>query len=140
MTYLHDLLRDPKSLTTRMRVGKIEPVTLRRAVADLAAKETSELRDSDPDIAELQNRIADLAADGALGNLSRRDLRLSCQAILHPPRPPAANPGAVDGLLGLVERNRRRAAFFAVIDAYLDGFTSDDENVLSLAKKLTATR
>lgn len=137
MTYLADLLRDPKSLSTRMRVGKIEPVALRRAVADLADKETSEAQGSDPDVAELQARIADLASANALDSLSRRDLRLGCQAILHPPNPPAANKIAVDGLLGLVERNRRRAAFFAVIDAYLDGFASEDENVLSLAKKLT---
>ena len=138
MTYLLNLLSDPKNLTTRMRVGRIEPVALRRAVEVLAASDTSETPYNDPDIAELQNQIATLAADKSLESLSRRDLRLGCQAILHPPHPPAANKMAVDGLLGLVERNKRRAAFFAVIDAYLDGFASDDETVLSLAKKLTA--
>ncbi len=120
-----------------MGVGKIEPVALRRAVADLTSREMSEARDSDPDIAELQSRIAELSSGDGLDSLSRRDLRLGCQAILHPPYPSAANKTALNGLLGLVERNKRRAAFFGVIDAYLDGFSAEDETVVTLAKKLS---
>src|SRR5690606_24615043 len=52
--------------------------------------------------------------------------------------PPAANEATRNGLLAVVARNKRRAAFFAVIDAYLDGFVSEDETILSLAKKLEA--
>lgn len=138
MTFLARLAADPKSLTARMRVGQVEPVALRRAVAALDMREGSEGPSTDPDVAELQQRIASLVSEDALDGLSRRDLRAGCKAILHPPHPPAANEATRNGLLAVVARNKRRAAFFAVIDAYLDGFVSEDETILSLAKKLEA--
>jgi len=140
MNYLAELLADPKGLTTRMRIGTIEPVEFRKAVEKLPNREASNMRGNDPDIGDLQNRIARLASNGSLSALNRRELRLGCQAILNPPSPPAANEEALTGLLQLIEQNRRRAAFFAVLDAYLDGFSSDDENVLSLAKKLSVIK
>ena len=136
MTFLAKLAADPKSLTARMRVGQIEPAALRRAVAALDMREGSEGTNTDPDVAELQQRIATLASEDALNGLSRRDLRAGCKAILHPPHPPAANESTLNGLMAEVERNKRRAAFFAVIDAYLDGFASEDETILMLAKKI----
>lgn len=136
MTFLARLAAAPKSLTARMRVGQVEPVALRRAVAALDMREGTEGTSTDPDVAELQQRIASLVSEDALDGLSRRDLRAGCKAILHPPHPPAANEATRNGLLAVVARNKRRAAFFAVIDAYLDGFASEDETILSLAKKL----
>lgn len=136
MNNLAALLADPKNLTLRLRTGSIEPTELRKAVENLADNGASKMRANDPDIGELQNRIASLASAGELGSLNRRELRLGCQAILNPPNPPAGNEEAISGILELVERNRRRAAFFAIIDAYLDGFSSDDETVVSLARKL----
>lgn len=136
MSFLNRIVADPKALVARMRVGQIEPTELSRAVAALELHEGSDGAGTNPDIAELQLRIANLAAEKALESLSRRDLRTGCQAILHPPHPPAANEAALNGLLAQVERNKRRAAFFAVIDAYLDGFVAEDETILSLAKKL----
>lgn len=138
MTFLAKLAADPKSLTARMRVGQIEPTALRRAVATLDMREGSEGARTDLDVAELQQRIASLASEDALDGLSRRDLRAGCKAILHPPHPTAANEAALNWLLAEVEQNKRRAAFFAAIDAYLDGFVSEDETILTLAKKLEA--
>lgn len=136
MSFLARLVADPKALVARMRVGKIEPAELRRAVAALDIREGSDGAGTNPDIAELQLRIAALASEEALDRLSRRDLRTGCQAILHPPHPPVANEAILNGLLAEVERKKRRAAFFAVIDAYLDGFVAKDETIQSLAKKL----
>jgi hypothetical protein len=72
MTFLARLAADPKSLTARMRVGQVEPVALRRAVAALDMREGSEGPSTDPDVAELQQRIASLVSEDALDGLSRR--------------------------------------------------------------------
>jgi hypothetical protein len=40
-------------------------------------------------------------------------------------------------MLREIDRNKRRAAFFAAIDAYLDGFDDKDQTILSLAKRLS---
>lgn len=137
MSFLAKLVSDRRTLLARMRVGKIEPTDLSRAVAKLDARDSASGANH-ATVPDVQRRIADLAKDGALSHLSRRELRLGCQAVLHPPFPPAANSVTLNALMSEVDRNRRRAAFFAVIDAYLDGFSSDDETVLSLAKKLRA--
>lgn len=140
MNYLAELLADPRGLTARIRTGNIEPSEIRKAVEKLADEESGRMRAGDLDVGDLQNRIASLASNGELGTLNRRELRLGCQAMLNPPNPPAANEEALNGILQLVDQKKRRAAFFAVIDAYLDGFNADDETVLSLAKKLTVIK
>jgi hypothetical protein len=137
VTFLSNLAVDPKALTARMRVGAPEPAELRKAVAKLDQQEQGLCKPAE-EVAELQKRIVYQSNVGALGQLTRREMREGCKVVLHPPTPLAASPEVIDGLLHQVEHNKRRAAFFAVIDAYLDGFERDDPSVLSLAEKLRA--
>ena len=137
MTFLSNLAADPKSLTARMRVGAPEPVELRKAIAKLNQQGDGQMR-SPEKIGELQKRIFHCADEGTLHTLSRRDMREGCKVVLHPPTPLAGAPVVIDGLLHQVERHKRRAAFFAVIDCYLDGFESENPTVISLAEKLRA--
>lgn len=135
MSHLASLVADPKLLVARMKVGALEPNELKRAVATLQAGATDNER-ATIDVAALQQRIAQLAAGHSLDQLSRRDLREGCRVLLHRPLPPAEDPEVLDGLLAQVEQNKRRAAFFAVIDAYLDGFDSENTTILNVAAKL----
>lgn len=137
MSFLAKLVRDPKALVARMRVGKVEATNLSRAVSKLCDGNAA-IEATAANVGEVQQRIADLASAGEVSTLTRRELRLGCQAALHPPLPPAANDVTLNALLSEVSRNKRRAAFFAIIDAYLDGFASEDDTVLSLAYKLQA--
>lgn len=137
MTLLANLAADPKALTARMRVGAPEPAELRKAVAKL--DQQGEDRDRPTEgVAELQKRIFGLAAEGALHQLTRRDMREGCKVVLHPPTPLAAVPQVIEGLLHQVERNKRRAGFFALIDAYLDSFDRENASLLALAEQLRA--
>jgi hypothetical protein len=137
MSHLGKLIADPKLLVARMRVGTTEPEELRRAVARIQQNgSTGEIENEE--IGELQKRIAAWATNASTSSLSRRDLRNGCQAVLHPPHPPAENETAINRLLNEVERNKRRAAFFAVLDAYLDGFDNNNLTLTSLANRLEA--
>ena len=138
MSHLAKLASNPKTLVARMRVGSLEPAQLRRAVAALNGRGEEAEAAQDQDVAALQERIFSLAAEHRLDRLTRRDLREGCKAILHGQNPPAADGAVLTGLLEVVERNKRRAAFFAVIDAYLDGFDAADDTILSVAERLEA--
>jgi hypothetical protein len=135
MTHLARLVADPKLFAARLRVGAVEPAQLRRSVAGIVNAGTERQFETE-EIGVLQKRIADWATNGAGANLSRRELKMGCQSILHPPLPPAANAMVLDGLLNQVERNKRRAAFFAAIDAYLDSFDDGNETILTVARRL----
>lgn len=135
MTHLAKLVADPKLFAARLRVGALEPAQLRRSVAGIIGKDGDTQMEAE-EIGVLQQRIADWSADESSPGLSRRDLRVGCQALLHPPLPPAEDEAVLQHLLDEVERNKRRAAFFAVIDAYLDGFEHGNETILKLARKL----
>lgn len=137
MSYLNNLVADPRLLVARMRVGTTEPEELRRAVARIEQNGSADPSQIE-DIGALQQRVAYWATSDSPSSLSRRDLRSGCQAVLHPPYPPAEDKIVLDRLLGEVERNRRRAAFFAVIDAYLDGFDNENPTLASLASRLEA--
>jgi hypothetical protein len=135
VTFLLIVAADSKTLTARMRVGAPEPIALRKAVAKLEQRGEG-LDTPAEEVAELQKRILDLSDQGAIHRLTRRDMREGCKIVLHGPTPLAAAPGVIDDLMRLVEQNKRRAAFFAVIDAYLDGFDDQSPTILSLANKL----
>lgn len=137
MSYLANLVADPKLLSARLRVGATQPEALRRVVAGIAQNGISDLVEVEQ-IGELQQRIIEWANGSPLSPLARRDLRNGCQTVLHPPHALAENDVVIDRLLNEVERNRRRAAFFAVMDAYLDGFDRDNAAVVSLAGRLQA--
>tara|TARA_R110000772_G_scaffold268734_1_gene398389 strand:+ start:8428 stop:9855 length:1428 start_codon:yes stop_codon:yes gene_type:complete len=135
MTHLANLAADPKLLVARMRIGATEPAQLRRAVSQIQYNGSDSFIEAE-EIGDLQHRIAAWAKTDSKDNLSRRDLRIGCQAVLHPPLAPAENEAVLERLLEEVERKKRRAAFFAVIDAYLDGFDNESETILSLARRL----
>lgn len=137
MSHLANLVANPRSIVARMRIGTVEPVELRRAVVSIE-QSGSAVSGQGVDIGELQQRITSWATQSSSEQLSRRDLRIGCQAVLHPPHPPAENEIVIDRLLGEVARKRRRAPFFAVIDAYLDGFDSESAPHAALANRLEA--
>lgn len=136
MTSLAKLASDPSILVVRMRVGTTEPTQLRRAIAKLKTTGNGSERRLE-DIGEVQHRIAEWATSHSPRALSRRDLRAGCHAILHPPFPLAEQDAVLNRLTTEVERNKRRAAFFALIDAYLDGFEEKNPTIDTLARKLT---
>ncbi|MEA1071740.1 EH signature domain-containing protein [Sphingomonas sp. LY160] len=135
MSFLADLAADPKSLVARMRAGQVEPVLLRTAVSAIKREESDSKAQLEA-TAELQSRLFKLHEQGSLGRLSRRDLREGCKVVLHPPLPLAANLDVLEALFAQVEQQQRRAAFFATIEAYVDGFSPEDPAVLGLAQKL----
>jgi hypothetical protein len=77
---------------------------------------------------------------GDVGALSRRDLREGCKTLFHPPLAPGRDPGAAEALFTEVERRQRRAAFLALIGAYLDGFDPQDDDIARLAERLERAR
>jgi hypothetical protein len=139
MTHLADLLSDPKDLLKRARAKAPEPARLRKAVAALG--EGPGLAHAADDIAVIQERVAAAAHAGSegLANLSRRDLREGCRVFLYPPCPPGRSPDVGDALISQVVHLQRRAAYLALIDAYLDGFAIGDDDVDRLARALAAT-
>ncbi|MBY8823354.1 EH signature domain-containing protein [Sphingomonas colocasiae] len=134
MTTLAALLADPTTLLRRVTVRAPEPAALRREAAAI----TGDARTvTDPErIAVLQARVAALVLEGGIARISRRDLRESCRTFLNAPNPPARASQIGGALIQRVRETGRRPAFFALLDAYLDGFAIDDEDVRRLAQTL----
>lgn len=136
MSELGDLLADPKLHLLRVKVDAPEPRALHKAVADIADTGGS-LRTPEA-VAALQERVSAFARAGALQQLSRRDLREACKVFFHPPHALAEDEGVGWPLVAEVTRLERRAAFFALIDAYLDAFEPEERAVIETAKRLSA--
>lgn len=136
MSHLHTLLADPSALVARLKLGALEPTELRRAVTRLGGQ-SAEGDDTMEHVAILQTRIIAAAEQGVLSRLSRRDVREGCKAFFSDPSPLASHAVAAAGLVGEVGRLQRRAAFFALIDAYLDAFDPGNGDFLALAERLT---
>lgn len=136
MTHLASLLEDPDRMLAGLRVRAPGLTLLPRAVARIGG----EVRAVNLEATEaLQVRVAAVLASDGVGGLSRRDLRESCRTFLHPPHAPVHTPEVAKPLCDEVERLQRRSALFALLDAYLDWFDDQDEDVAWLAKRLTAT-
>lgn len=133
MSHLAELLAAPDLLLRRAKSKAPEPLKLRRAVAALQQSATAER--SEASIAEIQERIA-WAAEQGMSLLSRRDLREGCRSFLYPPHPPGRSPEIGDKLVAEVVTLQRRAAYLALIDAYLDCFAYDDPDIVRLAQAL----
>ncbi|WP_298672530.1 EH signature domain-containing protein [uncultured Sphingomonas sp.] len=134
MSALKELLSEPKALLSRLSVKAPGPAALRKAVA---AIEGEAMGDGDVEaLAILQSRIAATVRGGGVGRLSRRDLREGCKAFLLPPDPPGREPDLRDALIGEVRSLERRAAFFALIDSYIDAFDEGDEDIAATAEQL----
>lgn len=133
MTRLASLLDHPDALLAALRVRAPELTLLPRAVAKISGE--AHHIEREPTEA-LQRRVAALIAGDGVSTLSRSDLRESCRTFLHPPHAPARDLEVAKPLCDEVERLQRRSAFFALLDAYLDGFDAGDEALLWLAKRL----
>lgn len=135
MTRLAPLLNHPERLLNPLKVRAPELTLLPRAVAQIGgAARTINLEATEA----LQQRVAHLIAKDGAKALSRRDLRESCRTFLHPPHAPVNDLALAAPITDEVERLRRRSALFALLDAYLDGFTPDNDGVRWLAKRLDA--
>jgi len=86
---------------------------------------------------KLQAHVAAMVRAGKVGDVSRRDLRMSCITITHDPMPPAADPEIGSAILEEVNLKRRRAAFFSLLDTYLDTFDPADAKTRWLANMLS---
>jgi hypothetical protein len=134
VTALASLLGDPASLLRRVTAKAPEPAAIRRAAASIAGQVGAA-----PDAertAELQLRVAAQIRSEGVEAVSRRDLRQSCRTFLHAPHPPAADPDLAQAIVGRVSSTHRRAAFFALLDCYLDGYRAGDEAVRRLSEWL----
>lgn len=135
MSHLADIVSNPAALSARLRVAAIEPVETRKAARVLRALPQHEDVTA-VDVADLQQRVADAVRNQSLSNLTRREIREGGKLVLHPPFPIANDGDVVGGLLRFIDQSKRRAAFFAVVDAYLDRFEPGDPMVATLAAKL----
>lgn len=133
MSHFADILNAPDRLLLRVKSKAPEPMRLRKTVA--ALQQAGGVERSNQSIAEVQERIA-LAAEQDMSVLSRRDLREGCRSFLYPPHPPGRSPQIGDKLVGEVIALQRRAAYLALIDAYLDGFEHGDPDIVRLAQAL----
>lgn len=137
MTGLASLLENPDALLATLRIRAPELTLLPREVAKI----TGEVRQLNREPTEaLQRRVAALITEGAIGDLSRSDLRESCRTYLHPPLAPGRDVDVGAAICAEVKRLHRRSAFFALLDAYLDGFDPEDEAVLRLADWLKSAQ
>lgn len=137
MTRLASRLDHPEELLAALRVRAPELILLPREVAKISG-ETRHV-DREPTEA-LQRRVAELIANSKVRELSRRDLRESCRTYLHPPLAPGRNQDVGQPICSEVARNQQRSAFFALFDAYLDGFDAEDDAVVALAAWLKAAQ
>jgi hypothetical protein len=133
MTGLYQLLNNPERLLARAKAKAPDPIALRRAVAKLGAGSSDRMIEQ---TAELQMRVIELARAGKVTDLSRRDLREGCMVFLQPPTPPGRTPDVGELMIGEVDRLKRRAAFFSLINAYLDAFDTNDPEVAALGHRL----
>ena len=133
MSGLRALLGDPKRLTAMVNVGAPQPVSMQKLTGSMpGGGGLVEVAD----IGVLQARVGAAFNAGRLGQISRRDLREICAAYFYPPDPPGRLVDLSEALLNLVDRYRRRVTMFHLVNAYLDAFRSDDDDVDRLAKRL----
>ncbi|RUN76548.1 hypothetical protein EJC47_11305 [Sphingomonas sp. TF3] len=134
MTSLATLLADPTALIRRVSVKAPEPAAIRREAAKIEGAATTV---RNPEMtAVLQARVAALVNAGDVEAVTRRDLRDSCRTFLHAPYPPGEDDFIGRAIVDRVRRTGRRPAFFALLDAYLDGFKTGDATVKALATTL----
>lgn len=134
MSELKGLVSDSKTLLARLKVQAPSPEALRQAVAVI---EGDAQGTGNPEaLGALQARVAATVRGMGAGALSRRDLREGCKAFLLPPDPPGRQTDLRAALIQHVRALERRAAFFALIDSYIDVFDTADADVAATAEQL----
>jgi hypothetical protein len=136
MTLLANLLADPSKLLARAKAKAPAPTRLIKAVNAMAVRDGA--TEDGENTEGIQRRIAAAVSGGSAGlaALSRRDLREGCRVFFYPPHPPGRTREIGDPLVERVLQLQRRAAYLALIDAYLDGFAVDDLDISNLATAL----
>lgn len=135
MTALKDVIADPASLARRLRVVAPEPLKLRRVVESIKGTDGGGWN---PEIIErLQARMIEASRRGEVHLLTRRDFRIGCQAFLIGQEAPGRDPDVRRQVLQVVVSSKRRAAFLALVDAYLNSFRDDDSAIQSLGSQLS---
>lgn len=105
------------------------------AVAGLSGKlDTSALSETTVD--EIQKRLTTAYSRKNLSELTRRDLRQGCQVWFLGENPPGRDRPLATAVVKEVADRKLRAAFMALIDAYLDGFDEDDPHLVWLGEQL----
>ena len=134
MTALKEVIADPVSLARRLRVAPPEPGKLRKVVEGIKG-------DGGPrpgvGIPEIQARMVSASKQGEVHLLTRRDFRIGCQAFLIGQEAPGRDPDVRQQVLQVVKSLKRRAAFLALLDAYLNSFRDDDDATQSLGSQLS---
>lgn len=134
MTALKDVIADPVSLARRLRVAIPEPIKLRKVVEGMAGGGEPPPPER---ISEIQARMTSFSRRGEVHLLTRRDFRIGCQVFLIGQEPPGRDPEVRRQVLQRVKSLKRRAPFFALLDAYLNSFRDDDDATQSLGSQLS---
>lgn len=134
MTALKEVIADPVSLARRLRVAIPEPIMLRKVVEGMAGGGEPPPPER---ISEIQARMTSFSRRGEVHLLTRRDFRIGCQVFLIGQEPPGRDPEVRRQVLHVVKSLKRRAPFFALLDAYLNSFRDDDDATQSLGSQLS---
>jgi hypothetical protein len=135
MSHLHAAIGKVLQFRLVMRTEQLLPAKLTKVAAMLPGEARTKVPDEQT-TRELQERVAAMVKAGLVEQVSRRDLKLSCVTITSSPMPPASNAAVGDILLAAVQRQARRPAFMALLEAYVNTFDPADEKTRWLAKHL----
>jgi hypothetical protein len=124
MTGLASFLAQPEALSSRLKVGSLEPIKLQRQVEAMAGNAESTL--SVEGVGALQTRIRQAAAAQGLDQLRGRDIREACKVFVQGPHPLISDIATADAVVEEVERTQRRSAVLALVGTYIDGFGKTD--------------
>lgn len=119
----------------RLAAEPPQPHGLMNAVANLPSRKGAGTI-SEVSVAQIQTRLARAYEDNTLKQLSRRDLRQSCQVWFLGNQPPGRTRPVATAVIREVSDRRLRSAFMALIDAYLNGFDEEDPDVVWLGQEL----
>lgn len=137
MTALKEAIADPTSLARRLRVAVQAPANLRKVVDGMDGDGDPEGPVSAEAVAEIQARMISAVKRGEIHLLSRRDLRIGCRSFMIGNEAPGRDPDVRRQVLQLVMSSKRRAAFLALLDAYLNSFRDEDAAIQSLGSQLS---
>lgn len=111
------------------------PSLLLAAVAGLSSRQEAHVI-PETTVAEIQNRLVTAYSGNKLKELTRRELRQGCQVWLLGDTPPGRDRPIATAIVKEVADRKLRAAFMALIDAYLDGFDEEDPHLAWLGEQL----
>ena len=134
MTRLQEALQDLSATIKVSLSARPRPLALSK-VAEKMTGSAVELPDQATTY-ELQKRVSEMVLAGQTSAISRRDLKLSCTTINHPPLPPAKFLQIGDELILEVATKRKRTPFYQLLGAYLASFDPQDTGTRWLATKL----